>query len=99
MTTGMQAVAQGTPVSTAASAFNVPQKTLDDCVKGRVKHETKPGPDTGLTVEEDAAFVSYLMYMAEQGFTLTQTVTMAFAWAISKRSGTANRFNPETWPG
>ena len=74
-------------------------KTLDDRVKGRVKHGTKPGPDTVLTVEEDAALVSYLVYMAEQGFPLTQTMTMAFARAISKRSGTANRFNPETGPG
>jgi len=35
MTTVMQAVAQGTPVSTAASAFNVLKKTLDDRAKGR----------------------------------------------------------------
>lgn len=42
-----------------------------------------------LTVEEDAALMSYLMYMAEQEFPLTQTVTMAFAWAISKHSGIA----------
>ena len=49
MVSAMEAVSQGTAVSTAAKAFNVPRRMLDDCVKGRVKHGTKPGPDTVLT--------------------------------------------------
>jgi len=57
----MEAVSQGTAVSTAAKAFNVPRKTLNDRVKGRVKHGTKPGPDTVLTEEEEAALMSYLV--------------------------------------
>jgi hypothetical protein len=93
------AVSQGTAVSTAAVAFDVPRKTLDDRVKGRVKHGTKPGPDTVLTAGEEDALMSYLIYMAERGFPLTRTVTMAFAWAIAKRSGTADCFNPESGPG
>ena len=47
-------------VSTAAKAFNVPRKMLDDRVKGRVKHGTKPGPDTVLTEEEEAALISVI---------------------------------------
>ena len=75
MVSAMEAVSQGTAVSTAAKAFNVPRKLLDDCVKGRVKHGTKPGPDTVLTEEEEAALMSYLVYMAQRGFPLTRTMT------------------------
>ncbi len=41
----------------------------------------------------------YLVYMARRGFPLTRTMTKAFAWAIAKRSGTADRFYPEYGPG
>ena len=99
MASAMEAVSQGTAVSTAAKAFNVPRKTLDDRVKGRVKHGTKPGPDTVLTEEEEAALMSYLVYMAQRGFPLTRTMTMAFAWAIAKRAGNAERFNSDLGPG
>ena len=60
----MEAVSQGTAVSTAAKAFNVPRTTLDDRIKGRVKHGKKLGPDTVLTEEEEAALMSYLVFMA-----------------------------------
>ena len=99
MVSALEAVSQGTAVSTAAKAFNVPRKTLDDHVKGRVQHGTKPGTDTVLTEEEEAALMSYLVYMAQRGFPLTRTMTMAFAWAIAKRAGNAERFNPDLGPG
>ena len=51
MVSAMEAVSQGTAVSTAAKAFNVLRKTLD-------KHGTKPGPDTVRTEEEEAALMS-----------------------------------------
>ena len=99
MVSAMEAVSQGTAVSTATKTFNVPRKTLDDRVKGMVKHGTKPGPDTVLNEEEEAALMSYLVYMAQRGFPLTRTMTMAFAWAIAKRAGNAERFNPDLGPG
>ena len=37
--------------------------------------------------------------MAQRGFPLTRTMTKAFAWAIAKRSGNDNQFNPECGPG
>ena len=86
-------------VTAAAATFNVPRKTLDDRVKGRVKHGTKPGPTTALTLEEENALVSYLVYMANRGFPLTRTMVKAFAWAIAKRSGNDGRFNQEYGPG
>ena len=67
-------------------------------MKGRVKHGTTPGPSTVLTAEEEDALQSYLIYMAQRGFPLTRTMTKAFAWAIAKRSGKADRFNPEYGP-
>ena len=36
--------------------------------------------------------------MVERGFPLTRTMVKAFAWAISKRSGTDSRFNQEQGP-
>ena len=38
-------------VSEVATTYNVPRKTLDDRVKGRVIHGTKPGAKTALTSE------------------------------------------------
>ena len=43
--------------------------------------------------------MSDLVYMAQRGIPLTRTMTMAFAWAIAKRAGNAERFNPDLGPG
>ena len=51
----MRAVQEGTTVSAAAKKFQVPRKTLDDRVKGRVQHGKNAGPATALTVEEKSA--------------------------------------------
>ena len=40
-------------VSQASALYNVPRKTLDDRVKNRVVHGTKPGRGTVLTSEEE----------------------------------------------
>ena len=49
----MKAVQEGMTVSGASKQFSVPRKTLDDRIKGRVKHGCKPGPSTALTAEEE----------------------------------------------
>ena len=51
----MNAVKEGgLSVSAAASRFSVLRKTLDDRVKGRVRHDIKPGASTFLSfIEED----------------------------------------------
>ena len=85
-------------ISAAAKMFNVPRKTLDDRVKGRVKHGSKPGVSTALTFVQEKSLVNYLLYMAERGFPLTRTMVKAFALAIAKRSGVAYRFNEELGP-
>ena len=100
MTAAMESVNDKTlTVSQAAVAYSVPRKSLDDRINGRVAHGTKPGANTVLTVEEEKALCTYLIYMAERGFPLTRTMVMAFAWAIAIRSGKAHRFNPDLGPG
>ena len=95
----MEGVKTGISVIGAATQFQVPRKTLDDRVKGRVQHGAKPGAGTALTVEEEGALASYLLYMAERGFPLTFNMARAFTWAVSLRAGTQARFNNETGPG
>ena len=79
MERAMEAVKRGISVSGAARQFQVPRKTLDDRVKGRVQHGAKPGPGTALTVKEEGALASYLLYMVERGFPLTINMARAFA--------------------
>ena len=83
MVTAMKAVEEGKSVSEASRQFNVPRKTLDDRVKGRVTHGGKPGPSTALTAEEETASVFYLLYMAEKELPLTVKMAQALAWAVS----------------
>ena len=85
-------------ISAAAKMFNVPRKTLDDRVKGWIKHGSKPGDSTALTFVQEKSLVNYLLYMAERGFPLTRTMVKAFALAIAKRSGCAYRFNEALGP-
>ena len=61
-------------VSQAATTYNVPRKTLDDRVKGRVVHGMNPGRDTVLSPREEKALCNYLVYMAERGFPLTCSI-------------------------
>ena len=73
-------------ISVAANRFNVPRKTLDDRLKGRVQHGTHPGVSTVLTVQEENSLVNYLLHMAQCGFPLTKTMVKAYAWSISDES-------------
>ena len=92
------AVEGGEKVASAAKHFEVPQKTLDDRVKGQVKHGTNPGVNTAMTTDKESALANYLLYMAEHGFPLTMKMAQAFAWAIAIQSGTQGRFNEEIGP-
>ena len=86
-------------ITVAASRFNVPRKTLDDRLKGRVVHGVKPGVSTVLSAEEESSLVYYLLHMAECGFPLTRTMVKAYAWSLAKRLGSGHRFHPEYGPG
>lgn len=94
MLSAMNEVKEGKgTVSSVARKYQVPRRTLEDRIKGRVEHGKSPGPSTVLTKEEEDALVSYLIYMAKQGFPLTPKMTTAFAWAIALKAGTADRFS------
>ena len=100
MKAALQAVGdKSLTVTQAASSYNVPRKTLDDRVKGKVVHGTNPGRDPILTKEEEEYLCNYLFYMAERGFPLTRRMVMSFAWSIAERAGKASIFNPELGPG
>ena len=91
MVSAMDAVKSGHfTITAAATQFSVPRKTLDDRIKGRVTHGSKPGVSTALTSIEEDSLVSYLIYMANRGFPLTRTMVKAFAWSIAKRCGTCD---------
>ena len=79
-------------ISGAANHFHVPRKTLDDRIKGRVEHGSKPGRNPALSAVEEDALVVYLLFTADRGFPLTRTTVKAFAWALAKRSGNGDRF-------
>ena len=86
-------------IYSAEAKFKVPHKTLDDRIKGHIRHGTKSGPSIILSEEEESALESYLFYMADHGYPLTKTMVKAYAWAIAKRKGKGDRFNSEVGPG
>ena len=66
MNRAMEVVKRGISISGAVRQFQVPQKTLDDHVKGRVQHSAKYSSRTAaLTAEEEGVLALYLLYMAE----------------------------------
>jgi hypothetical protein len=99
MEAAMKAVQEeGMTVSGTAKQFMVPRTTLDD--RSRVKYSMVVAlvHQLPLTAEDESALAAYL-YMAEHGFPLTSNMAIGFAWEISLRSSTQERFNPETGPG
>ena len=70
---------------TAAKKYNVPRKSLENGVKGRVTHGVKPGPTTILSSEDEGALVEYIKFMCSRGFPMTKKICKAYAWAIAKR--------------
>ena len=93
MIEAMEKVKEGMKVSVAGRICGVPRRTLDDRMKGRVRHGTCPGPSTALSKEEEDSLVSYVLYMADRGFPLTKRMILAFAWAIAIKMGKASRFS------
>ena len=78
MEQAIKVVDGGMSITMASSTFSVPRKTLDDRIKGKVVHDTNPGPCTALSYEEEKSLTEYLVYMANSGFPLTRTMVRAF---------------------
>ena len=64
----IEAVKGGMSLLQAATMYDVPRTTLQDRVKGRVKHGDKPGPSTYLTFDEEEEFEAFLMEVAKVGY-------------------------------
>ena len=83
---------------TAAKKYNVPRKSLENRVKGRVTHGVKPGPTTILSSEDEGALVEYIKFMCSRGFPMTKKICKAYAWAIAKcHAGSHTSFKSEKW--
>ena len=82
----------------AAKKFNVPRKSLENRIKGRVQHGTKSGPATSLSPQEETSLVEYIKYMCSRGFPITKKICKVYAWAIIKRSGRKTSTNPDKGP-
>lgn len=65
MASAIEAVKGGMSVLRASTLYNVPRTTLQDRVKGRVKHGIKPEPSTYLTTAEEEELASFLMEVSE----------------------------------
>lgn len=80
-------------IAVAAKQYCVPRKSLENRIKKRVAHGKNPGPCRVLSDEEEDSLVEYIKYMARGGFPMTSKIIMAYAWAISKKSGKSSRFS------
>lgn len=83
-------------VSKAAVEYHIPRKTLDDHVKKQLN--SKPGPDSEISPEEELALVGYAKYLANRGFPMTRSIMRQYLISIVKRSGQTTRFNLEKGP-
>ena len=64
MMAAMEAVSSNkVTITSAPRELNVPRKTIDDRVKGRVTHGKKPGVSTVLTTQEEESLAKYLIYV------------------------------------
>ena len=72
----------------AARLYNIPVETLGRHACGIVEEECKPGPSTVLTDEEEERLSSYLIEMADMGFSLSRDAVMEMAFMIVDRNQT-----------
>ena len=72
-------------ISRAAKEFNIPRMTVNDRVKN-LDIGPKKGLQKQLTKEKDS-LVSYVLYMAGQGCTLTRRMIRCYVQEIVRRSG------------
>ncbi|KAJ8315985.1 hypothetical protein KUTeg_005999 [Tegillarca granosa] len=72
-------------VYNAAKVYSVPETALRDWVAGRISEETiKSGPSTLLSIDEEAALVKHLSYMASlrYGYTRAEVLEIASEYTV-----------------
>ena len=65
----------------------MPRTTLQDRVKGRVKHGDKPGPSTYLTSAEEEELEVFSMEVAKVGYGKTRKEVNLIVEAVAKEKG------------
>ncbi|XP_066592978.1 uncharacterized protein [Prorops nasuta] len=68
----LKEIEKGKSLREAANAFGVPKSTLFRKLKNNVPIDCKKGAPTVLTAEEEADFVTWILYCAERGFPVTK---------------------------
>ena len=86
MASAIEAVKGGMSVLRASTLYNVPRTTLQDRVKGRVKHGIKPGPSTYLTTAEEE-LASFLMEVSKVGYGKTRKEVKFLVEAVAREKG------------
>ena len=87
MVSAVEAVKRGMSVLRAATLHGVPRTTLQNRVKGRVKHGDKPGPNTYLTPAEEEELASFLMEVARVGYGKTRREVKLLVEAVAREKG------------
>ena len=80
MVSAIEAVNGGMSMLWAATLYVVPRTTLQDCVKWRVNHGDKPGPNTYLTSTEEEELASVLMEVSKIGYGMAIGYGCVLCW-------------------
>ena len=87
MASAIKAVKGGMSVLRASTLYDVPRTTLQDHVKGRVKHGDKPGTNTYLTMAEEEELASFLMEVSKVGYGKTRKEVKLLVEAVAREKG------------
>ena len=86
MVEAMEAVKSGRlGVNRAANEYNVPRTTLKDKLAGRVKHGTKSGQQSYLTVSEENKLSNFLIEVCKMGHGKTKKKVIDIARRTVKK--------------
>ena len=93
----VEALKSGLSLRKAANAFGVPVVTLHR-KKDNLDVNSKPGPSTVFTQEEEAKIVNWIIYRGERGYPVTKTELLDCVQKYVNHSKKATPFN-ENRPG
>jgi hypothetical protein len=94
----IEALDEGTPLSTAAKQFKVPRNTLRrHWIKRNAKRpgEAKLGKSTILSAETERALVDYTIRLAERGFGMTPKDVRSLAYEYVVMHNVPNNFDAD----
>ena len=79
----------------ASRGFNVPVETLRRRIMGVVEMDTRPGPPTVHSKEEEDLLAKYVVEMVDMGYGLSREDVMRMAFTIAERTGKKHPFKDE----